>query len=293
MEAFRRLYPSEFYRKFLVHDIRPDGRALYKIRKTTISVGSVSSADGSAFVKIGNTSMVAGISVELGSVPIPAKGEEMPPDGHVVVNLELLPLCSAKYKPGKPSEDAQVMGEYLNDIAKTLIDFSSIAIKQKSETEQGEQKAKWVWFLNTSIYCINHDGNIFDASLIALIAALKDVKLPVIEFGEDGEVFAGEEKFSLKLLHVPTSLTFGIIDDYILADPTSEEETLFNGTITVISNDKDQFCGLYKTGGTPLSQESLRECMDRAKTRGVHVRSLISKKLDQTDPKQRKNLMSP
>jgi hypothetical protein len=39
MEAFRKIYPSEFYRKFLVHEVRPDGRDLNRIRKTKISVG--------------------------------------------------------------------------------------------------------------------------------------------------------------------------------------------------------------------------------------------------------------
>jgi exosome complex component RRP43 len=39
MEAFRKIYPSEFYKKFLVQDVRPDGRGLNKIRKTTVSGG--------------------------------------------------------------------------------------------------------------------------------------------------------------------------------------------------------------------------------------------------------------
>lgn len=40
MEAFRKIYPSEFYKKFLVQNVRPDGRALQKVRRTTVSVGT-------------------------------------------------------------------------------------------------------------------------------------------------------------------------------------------------------------------------------------------------------------
>lgn len=40
MEAFRKIYPQEFYKKFLVQNVRPDGRPLDAARKTTISVGT-------------------------------------------------------------------------------------------------------------------------------------------------------------------------------------------------------------------------------------------------------------
>lgn len=40
IEAFRKLHPAEFYRKFLVHSVRPDGRNLSKARKTTITAGT-------------------------------------------------------------------------------------------------------------------------------------------------------------------------------------------------------------------------------------------------------------
>lgn len=40
VEAFRKIYPSEFYRKFLVHNVRPDGRGMMKVRKTAVSTGN-------------------------------------------------------------------------------------------------------------------------------------------------------------------------------------------------------------------------------------------------------------
>jgi hypothetical protein len=35
----------------------------------------------------------------------------------IVVNIELLPLCSPNFKPGKPSDQAQTVGQMLNDLA--------------------------------------------------------------------------------------------------------------------------------------------------------------------------------
>lgn len=34
----------------------------------------------------------------------------------LVVNVELTPICSNKFRPGKPSEQAQVLCEFLNSI---------------------------------------------------------------------------------------------------------------------------------------------------------------------------------
>jgi exosome complex component RRP43 len=56
--AFRKIYPEEYYRKFLEQNIRPDGRGLAGVRKTVITLGSLQNADGSAFVKIGSTTCV-------------------------------------------------------------------------------------------------------------------------------------------------------------------------------------------------------------------------------------------
>jgi len=42
MEAFKKIYPSEFYKKFLTQRVRPDGRGLNGLRKTVVSVGALS-----------------------------------------------------------------------------------------------------------------------------------------------------------------------------------------------------------------------------------------------------------
>jgi exosome complex component RRP43 len=65
-EAFKKLYPDAFYRKFIESGIRPDGRAFGRARPTTIGLGAVETADSSALVKIGSTTVLAGIKLEVG-----------------------------------------------------------------------------------------------------------------------------------------------------------------------------------------------------------------------------------
>lgn len=71
MEAFRKIYPAEFYRRFLVHGVRPDGRDCWAVRPTSIVPKSVSCASSSCLVKIGGTSVLAGAKLEVGAPVTP------------------------------------------------------------------------------------------------------------------------------------------------------------------------------------------------------------------------------
>lgn len=55
------IHPVKYYRDFLNHDVRPDGRELNQFRPIVINVNSIGTSDGSAIVKIGNTTVVCGI----------------------------------------------------------------------------------------------------------------------------------------------------------------------------------------------------------------------------------------
>lgn len=53
--------PQKYYRDVLAQKVRPDGRSLNEFRPMSINVKSLHNADGSAIVKIGNTTVVCGI----------------------------------------------------------------------------------------------------------------------------------------------------------------------------------------------------------------------------------------
>jgi exosome complex component RRP43 len=55
------LHPTKYYRDYLEHNIRPDGRELDHYRPIIVNLGSISTADGSALAKVGKTTVVCGI----------------------------------------------------------------------------------------------------------------------------------------------------------------------------------------------------------------------------------------
>jgi exosome complex RNA-binding protein Rrp42 (RNase PH superfamily) len=46
------------------------------------------------------------------------------------------------------------------------------------------ERGKSAWQLMVDVYCLDHDGNVHDASLIAVMAALKTLKLPAVNVNE-------------------------------------------------------------------------------------------------------------
>ena len=60
VSSFKKLEPEEYLRQHYQQGLRPDGRkGLTSLRPVSISVGSISVADGSAVVKQGDTIVVS------------------------------------------------------------------------------------------------------------------------------------------------------------------------------------------------------------------------------------------
>lgn len=86
--------------------------------------------------------------------------------------MELSPLCSPKFRPGPPSDQAQVTSRLVADIIENskCFDLTDLCIHPD----------KLVWVLYCDIICLNHDGALTDACVIALTAALKTGRLKLI-----------------------------------------------------------------------------------------------------------------
>eukprot|EP00761_Pharyngomonas_kirbyi_P006258 gb/GECH01006264.1/.p1 GENE.gb/GECH01006264.1/~~gb/GECH01006264.1/.p1 ORF type:complete len:277 (+),score=61.46 gb/GECH01006264.1/:1-831(+) len=266
-EAFRKIHPLEFYRKFLAENLRPDARTLDTIRFTAVSAGSLGTADGSTVVKLGDTSVICGVKAEVG---IPE--EDHPKDGKIVLNVELPPLCSPKFhKWSETEQTSHSIASLIEDIilSSSMFDLSQLCIEP--------QRAMWVLYID--VYCLNDDGSIFDAALTAVATALRNTKLPSVRLTDNDEVVIEpeKEKIPLTLTHCPIPLSFGILEGYILVDPSREEEELLETQFTIVINDKKQVCSVFKPGGDVVSSDTMDRCMDMATDRAQDVYGLITK----------------
>lgn len=259
--------PLEFYRKFLTLDARPDGRELGEFRRTTLKLRPIqATTDGSALVKLGNTTVLCGVKAEL----MEPQPDDDPDVGRVIPNVELGSMCSPSFKPGPPTEQAQVLTQMMADVmfSTTFLDVHKLCI----------QPGKLVWVLYCDIMCLNYDGNLLDACLVALMAALRVTTLPSVTMNRDTKeiLVSDTERKTVTVVDVPVSTTFTIFDgSIVLADANKEEEDLTGeGQIVVVTN-AEHVLAVHKPGGLAVPQTKIQTCIERAFQRTKEVHKLI------------------
>ena len=234
--------------EMLDKDIRLDGRKALEYRKPIKVEYDISkSAEGSAKIQIGETILMAGVKMSV-DPPYP----DSPDEGCFMVNAELLPLSNPKFESGPPGiqaiEISRVVDRGIRE--SKAIDMKKLCI------EKGEK----VWSVMIDIIPLNDAGNLFDASALAALAALKNTKLPKMEDG----VIDYKEKTDkgLPLNKQPVSVTVCKIGNYFIIDPTTEEEKVIDARLTVATDEKSQLCALQKGGDYPLTEEDISKMLD-------------------------------
>lgn len=279
LDAYRRLFPLRFHEKHLLESIRPDGRPLGRARDTTLSLGAVASAHGSALAKIGCTTMLAAIKLEVMTPTV-----EAPDEGCIAIDFHMPPICSPLIRPGRPAEVAPVISKQLSDaiLSSGMIDLKELCLVSG--------KAAWMAYLD--IYCLDADGALFDAALLSAVAAFSHLQIPVVSLNDDGRIVlvskengasmkdnepVNKEKIKLKLNSQLFSLTCVLHKNYILADPTSEEESIMETYLTVILDTNYQLVSLNKPGGPGLASTSaIQDCVALARRRVKEVQQILN-----------------
>ncbi|KAA1477745.1 hypothetical protein DENSPDRAFT_933896 [Dentipellis sp. KUC8613] len=264
-QIFQRLRPRVYLERFLAQGFRPDGRTLDAWRDVSVHTGSITTAEGSALVRLGGTTVVVGVKAEIAPPELDA-----PDAGFLVPNLDLPALCSPRFKPGPPSEEAQVLSARLNDalLASAILPLTTLCI------EPG--KAAWVLYVDAT--CINYDGNAFDAALLGMVAALRNTRLPQATYNPDtGRTLCSRKtRTPLQLgARVPAAYSFGIFNSTsILADPTAFEEPLLDATLTItLDAPSGALLGTAQLG-LALPDDTLARCVALAQRRHAEVRAV-------------------
>ena len=227
---------------------RLDGRKLTEYRKPIeLEYGVVKTAEGSARVKIGETDVIVGVKLDVGK-PYP----DTPNEGTIIVGAELLPLSNPEFELGPPGiqaiELARVVDRGIRE--SKALDFKKLCITP------GEK----IWMVIIDICPINDAGNLFDASSLAALAALKNTKFPEIE-GEKVNYKSKTDK-ELELEKTPIAVTVIKIGDKFIVDPDTEEEKAVDARLTVSSIEDGTLCAMQKGGDYPLTTADIDKMLD-------------------------------
>ena len=238
---------------YLKEGKRFDGRGLGDYRDIEIKTEISKKAEGSCSVKLGKTEVYVGVKIGV-SEPYPDSLDE----GTMMVSAELSPLASDSFELGPPRINAIELARIIDRGIREsgFINFKKLCIKE------GEK----VWTVFIDIYPINDDGNLLDAAGLASLIALANAKMPVYNEKEgkvDFETHKGE--LPLNKEEMSFNMTFFKVGDYIIVDPTKEEEESADYRISIaIGSDKPkaQITAVQKAEGVAMSQEEFEGILE-------------------------------
>lgn len=163
------------------------------------------------------------------------------------------------------------------------------------EEEEEEERVVAYWVLYIDLLFLSFDGNPFDAAWAAVVAALRDTRLPAARWDPDREmvVCSRTESRRLNVRGLPVACSAAVFLEkehgeagtgtgesrhWILLDPDRFEESLCRETITVVvdcSDGETRLKSIEKQGGTVLGRELIRGFAGVAERRWKEVREAM------------------
>ncbi len=232
---------------------RADGRATDQFREVSVEKDLIKTADGSARVKIGKTHVLVGVKLQKGE-PFP----DTPDSGVLIVGSELLPMASPTFEVGPPREEAIELARVVDRGIRESesIDLDKLVIKSGEE----------VWSVFIDIDVLDHDGNLIDASALAAIAALTDVKA----LKEEGWTLP---EFPLK--EKPVAVTVVKVNGKLIVDPKLDEEQVMDARLTIVTTEDDSICAMQKGCAGSFQKEEIEQAYVIARGKAAELRKLL------------------
>ena len=254
----------EFIADLLRKGERLDGRAFDEYRALTITADVVpAKAEGSAMVHLGDTSVVAGVKVLVGE-PYP----DSPDEGVTMVTAEMSPIASPLFELGPPREDAIELAR--------IVDRGVRESETVNAKELCIEKGKQVYMVFADVYPLEYDGNLIDASSIAVNTALLSTKYPEMKI-EDGELVETGKMLSLPMKNIAIEHTVSKIGEHLIVDPILKEEFVQDCRLTMAVDRDDNFTAMQKGGGIgPMSLELIDRAMEMALAQAKPIRDAIN-----------------
>lgn len=240
---------------------RADGRNLTDSRDFKIEEGVIEKAEGSARIYWGKTEVLVGVKVETGE-PFP----DTPNEGVMTVNAELVPLASPTYETGPPDETSIELAR----IVDRGIRESKAIDNEKLCIEPGKK----VFVVFVDVWVLNYDGNLIDASALAAVSALLNTKMPNYEV-KDGEVKIKQGYTPLPMKSKPITVTIGKINDKLIVDPESEEESVMDARLSMAINEDGNICAIQKGLSGFFTPQQIIEASKLAREKAADLRKKL------------------
>ncbi len=239
---------------------RIDGRGFTQFRDIEIKENIIENAEGSAHVRLGNTQVIAGVKMGVGT-PFP----DTPNEGILSVSAEFTPLASPEFESGPPGEDAIELARIVD---RGIRESKSIQM-EKLVITPGEK----VLSVFIDIYIIDNQGNLLDAAALAALTALLNTRIPKLD--AENKIIRGEHESKLPVVHKPITVSVCKVGDKLFFDPTKEEESILDAKLSIAVMEDGKICAMQKQGSKGIEFDVLEKMVDLAIEKSKELRKLV------------------
>jgi exosome complex component RRP42 len=234
---------------------RMDGRRPMDLRDISVETDIVESADGSARVRYGKTDVIVGIKLIIGT-PF----SDTPNKGVLTTGAELIPMGHSDFESGPPGEDAIELARVVDRGIREsgMVEVDKLCITPGQE----------VWMCFIDIYALNYDGNLFDASNLAAVAALRSAVVPAADAGKGDD-------YPLPVTCTPISVTAAKIANTLILDPSFDEEMIATARLTVTTDESGDLRAMQKGGQGALTVDEIKTVVKASREKGAEIRNII------------------
>jgi len=250
---------AAFIREGIAQGIRNDGRSNEDFRFFTLQAGQMMHANGSSRLKLDDTDIMVGINMEIGEPDVAE-----PEFGRVVCSVD----CAASASPEFAGRGAEALNiELTSALEQILVDSNIINLRDLCIIPDQQ-----CWVLYIDVLVLDSSGNLLDAIVMAVRAALMVTSVPSVQVVEgpnrEKQIEVSDDPYNSKPFRcddVPLCVSFIKVADEFIVDPTLQEEDVMAARITVAVNRMCHVCSMHKAGVGGVAPEALQTIIARSK----------------------------
>mmetsp|Transcript_12884 Transcript_12884/g.26727 ORF Transcript_12884/g.26727 Transcript_12884/m.26727 type:complete len:342 (-) Transcript_12884:732-1757(-) len=288
---------KEYVETFWKQQTRPDGRLFSQARPTLMQKGPLhhTAVDGSALVTLGDTRILASVTCGVG------QSTTSPPRGDIAVTLSFPCGQEATHNMAAAPLEAYLERLWMETIPLEQLSLSFLKDNTSTATNNNTSNvALLAMRLQISLQVLHAAGNLWDATILASVAALVDTTLPNLHYnattGRVERQSGGRRSLQLPILPLP--LTLGVYHvpstnnnnrndttstTHWMVDPTLLEEASGHlaSALTVVvngANDKFEIVSLEYSGASPPAlsvEQHVLVALHMAQARAQELRVLL------------------
>lgn len=244
--------------------VRGDGRAIDDLRPLSIETGLLPQAAGSARLRLGSTDVLVAVKLQV-TPPAPST----PNAGSISFAVECAPGGWLEASERDAEEVGNELAALLQRTVPAGLDLTALCLAP----------AKMSWSLNVDALVLASAGNVEDALVACVRAALTSTRVPAASVAGDGSLEVSDdlsEAAPLNTRGLPVCITLARLGRTFVIDPSTEEELCSASRVSVAASAAGRLMGTHCSGHAPLDASAIGDTL----ARGVRVAQLLISRLD-------------